>query len=438
MEITHYSNSFLSISSGKTKLVCDPWVGTTSENSWISDPIHYNGDKIVNNIKPQYIYISHLHCDHLDEKLLKRLLDKKVCIIIKKFKIPTLKNRIKNAGFKKILELKEWTVKDLNKDLSISIVPQITNNNDALESEIHYDLDTSIIIRCNKTNKIFYNNVDNPININQFKRIKKFVKNQMNKEIDICTFNVGAASEYPQCFLNINRTMEKKKLVNKCLNDAKKKVNILNAKAFFPSGGSYKISGKYFNLNKFRAIPEFSEIFNKVSKEKFKCYDLLGGHSLIVDINGFRKKNKKFQLSLKDQKIKNLKYPYENKDTKFNLNEINYLYYQSLENYFKRIQKFNINHSWEVNFLVFKNLTLNKSAKIDYDKSSLIEKYELDYGNEGKKYFLDIFLDSKLFYDLLRRKISWNAALSGSLILFKRKPNIFVPDLPFSLNFLTI
>ena len=150
------------------------------------------------------------------------------------------------------------------------------------------------------------------------------------------------------------------------------------------------------------------------------------------------KKNKKFQLSLKDQKIKNLKYPYENKDTKFNLNEINYLYYQSLENYFKRIQKFNINHSWEVNFLVFKNLTLNKSAKIDYDKSSLIEKYELDYGNEGKKYFLDIFLDSKLFYDLLRRKISWNAALSGSLILFKRKPNIFVPDLPFSLNFLTI
>ena len=269
MEITHYSNSFLSISSGKTKLVCDPWVGTTSENSWISDPIHYNGDKIINNLKPQYIYISHLHCDHLDEKLLKKLVNKKVIIVIKKFKIPTLKNRIKSLGFKKILELKEWTVKNLNKDLSISIVPQITNNNDALDSEIQYDLDTSIIIRCNKSNKVFYNNVDNPININQIKKIRNFVKSKMNKEIDICTFNVGAASEYPQCFLNINRNKEKKKIINKCLKDAKKKVKILKAKAFFPSGGSYKISGKYFNLNKFRALPESNEIFKKVSKEKF-------------------------------------------------------------------------------------------------------------------------------------------------------------------------
>ena len=35
MEITHFSNSFLSVKSGKTNLVCDPWVGVTAENAWI-------------------------------------------------------------------------------------------------------------------------------------------------------------------------------------------------------------------------------------------------------------------------------------------------------------------------------------------------------------------------------------------------------------------
>ena len=61
MEITHFSNSFLSVKSGKTNLVCDPWVGVTSENAWISDPINFNGEKILKKIQPKYIYISHIY-----------------------------------------------------------------------------------------------------------------------------------------------------------------------------------------------------------------------------------------------------------------------------------------------------------------------------------------------------------------------------------------
>ena len=48
MEITHFTNSFINISSKNTDLVCDPWIGTTDENSWISDPIHSQGHKIIN------------------------------------------------------------------------------------------------------------------------------------------------------------------------------------------------------------------------------------------------------------------------------------------------------------------------------------------------------------------------------------------------------
>ena len=57
MEITHFSNSFLSVKSGKTNLVCDPWVGVTAENAWISDPINFNGEKILKRFN-RNIYIS--------------------------------------------------------------------------------------------------------------------------------------------------------------------------------------------------------------------------------------------------------------------------------------------------------------------------------------------------------------------------------------------
>ena len=42
-----------------------------------------------------------------------------------------------------------------------------------------------------------------------------------------------------------------------------------------------------------------------------------------------------------------------------------------------------------------------------------------------------------LFYGLLKRKYTnWNQPISGSLILYERKPNKFDPNLIFSLNYL--
>jgi len=436
MKITHFANSFLNINVEKSNLLCDPWIGTTKENAWISDPIHFNGARIVNKINPNFIYISHLHCDHFDPKLLKKITNKNVPIIIKKFKIPVLKNRIKKLGFKKIFEIKEWTVKKLNKDISVVIVPQITNNNEGIDSSIDYDLDTSIIIKSNKSKKIFYNNVDNPISLAHINKIKKFTKNKMNAGIDICTFNVGAASEYPQCFLNINRKLEKKKVIDKSFNNALKKIDVLGANFFFPSGGSYKVSGKFYNLNKFVALPKEKE-FKQINNKKFKYVSLIGGKTLKVNGRDFKIDENTLNFSINENKIKKIKYIYEAKKTQPKLNVIDNLYKNSLKNYFRIIQKFKVKHSWNINFFIFKDIKLDNQAKIDYKKSKLIKKYTLKYSNTGKKYILDVFLDSKLFYQLISKKISWNTALSGSLILFKRKPNIFIPDLPFSLNFLT-
>ena len=69
--------------------------------------------------------------------------------------------------------------------------------------------------------------------IKDYKKVKKFVSEKMNAKVHVCSFNVGAASEYPHCFLNINRDKEKKRIIKKSIDNAKKKLNILKPDIFF-------------------------------------------------------------------------------------------------------------------------------------------------------------------------------------------------------------
>lgn len=436
MEITHFSNSFLSIKSGKTKLVCDPWVGITSENAWISDPINLNGKKIIKKIQPKFIYISHLHCDHFDPHLLKQLNKTRISIIIKKFKVPVLKKRLIKLGFKKIIEVDAWQIKRLNKDISITIVPQLSSDNEGIGSSIEYDLDTSIIVKSEKSKKVFYNNVDNPLVVKDYKKVKKFVDQKMNSKINICTFNVGAASEYPHCFLNINRNKEKNRIIKKSIDSAKKKLNILKPDIFFPSGGTYQICGKFNKLNKYRALLK-PNLYKKIKFKNTNTINLLGGKT--IKLNGKQKfiDKKKFSFSLTKKKINKINYFYQsNKIDK--IDELDFLFSSSLYRYKERLKKIKMKNSWRLKFFIYDDLKLNRIGKIDKSKSKILKIYNLEHLKKENHSELYLHLDAGLFYNLLTRKTSWNAAISGSLILYERKPNVFFPDLTASLNFLTM
>ena len=103
MKITHVSNSFISVKINGSVLACDPWVGTTNDNGWLAYPFYKNGKGILNEIKPNFIYISHLHGDHFDPGTLDKLKNKKTIIIIKHFPNQRLKNKIKKM--KQVLKI---------------------------------------------------------------------------------------------------------------------------------------------------------------------------------------------------------------------------------------------------------------------------------------------------------------------------------------------
>ncbi len=441
MKITHYCNSFISIKSKRSILVCDPWIGKADNNAWLSYPIHKNGIKILNNLNPDYIYISHLHNDHFDPKILKKFKYKKtVKIIIKKYNNERLKNKIKELNFKNIIEITPWEKFKLNNDFFISIIPQETNNTAGLDTKIKYDLDTSIVVQSSETKQIFYNNVDNPLSINNIKKLNNFVKNFYKSKINITCFALGGASEYPQCFININRAKERKNVIDSSIENVKKKLDILKPEIFFPAGGNYVVYGKFNKLNKFIAQPDnYFIIFKKLKKKNRQNYEIEGGNSISFQNNIWVKEGK--QSYKKSDLIKKINkkyskdfYGYEKMNV--NLIKLDSLFLSAEKKYTAFFNKNYDGFNWKIVFHIFNNLKIDKDSNIK-KQCKQIKQYTIKPKSKIKQIqTLDCFLDKNLFYGLLTKKINWNIALSGSLIMFKRKPNKFIPDVPFSLNFL--
>ncbi len=441
MKITHYSNSFVGVKENTTSILCDPWVGFGSENGWLSFPIFKNSSKLFKEIQPTHIYISHLHCDHFDKTTLKNIKNKKIKIVIKNFKNKRFINKIRELGFSNIIECEEWKRYKINKDFSIAIIPQITSNSSGAEDAINYDLDTSIVIQSNISKKIFYNNVDNPLNVKDLVKVRKFIKKEFRSKIDVCCMPAGAAGEYPHCFTNINRVEEKNKVINSHLKELGQQLKTLDIKNFFPAGGIYTIYGKFYHLNKLIAEPKDYQVENLCKKLRINYFNILGAQSLNLE-NGRWVKKLQNEISLPTKKTaiensRHVRYFYEKTNPKYDEKKLDKFFLNSKKNYFNIIKNFKIKTSWKVDFYIYKNLILNADSKLNKKKSKFFKKYSLNFNKEkGKFSHLKCFLDYTLFEGMLTKKFTWNPALSGSVIMFERTPNVFDPNLTYSLNFL--
>jgi len=325
----------------------------------------------------------------------------------------------------------------------------MTSNTSSIETQVNYDLDTSIIVKSELSNKVFFNNVDNPLSYNDIKIVNNFCKKVLKSKINVVCFPIGAASEYPQCFMNINREREKKRIIKECLISVAKKINLLKPDIFFQAGGTYLICGKFNALDKYIAQPRILDVKKYLSKYSI-VKNIEGGGEIslrkdgewetkeLEEINSLKYRKRILQFS------RSLKYSYYNNIKNNNINKMNLKenFQIACDNYFKKLSKLNIKTSWKINFFLYKNLTLINS-KINKPKSKLIDCLNLKFKSKSKRKKnkltnLNLHLDGQLFNILLTRKSSWNTSLSGSCILYERYPNKFDPNVSFSLNYLVL
>ena len=110
-KIYHFSNSFISVEAENSIITCDPWLGKTSDNGWFSYPIMSFKEVESKIFNSNFVYISHLHCDHLDLKTLKRFKNPDLTFIIKRFNNGILKKRLKKITNKRIIEIEAFKKK---------------------------------------------------------------------------------------------------------------------------------------------------------------------------------------------------------------------------------------------------------------------------------------------------------------------------------------
>lgn len=437
MKITHFSNSFISVSSQGDRMVCDPWVGKANASGWQSFPVFSYAALREHLADVRWVYLSHLHDDHFHPDTLKAcgLLDRE--FIIKRFQLPVLRERLKSLGVTRIHEVDPFTVQKFG-PFELSIFPQMTSNSSGLQDEVNYDLDTSIAIKAEGT--VFFNQVDNPLSLQDLTRIRDFMNDQLGA-VDVACIMSGAASEYPHLFLGIDQAAEKRRIVERSLTDLGEWLRLLKPRYFFPAGGTYLIPGWMGVFNDNIAQPDLEEISQYVvdSGLPVQVCALEGGNFLEL-IAGQKPGRTGSDLS-PIQANRQSAVEMHSKDR--------YIYevleapsWQALldmldtarENWAHKVNKDGLKIHQGISFDIYRELRLNVGKP---DASQRLGSYQLSQPAEEDFGELVVHIDLRALFGCLTRRLIWNGVL-GALCLYDRRPNRHYPTDLFSINFLAL
>ena len=437
MKITHYSNSFISVRSQDEHIVCDPWMGKANTGGWQSFP-EYSVDQLASQLTDaRWIYISHLHDDHFHPETLKilGLLDRDY--VIKRFQAPVMRERLKKLGVTRIHEFDPFTVNQLG-PFEVVIFPQMTSNSSGLEDDVNYDLDTSIAIKADAS--VFFNQVDNPLSLEDLTHIREYVNEHLGA-IDVACIMSGAASEYPQLFLNIDQAAEKRRIVERSLHDLADWLHVLKPSYFFPAGGTYLIPGWMCDFNNNIAQPNFEEISKKIKETglPIQAFSIEGGNFLevIATNNSTRIGSDLSPINVNREAVielhRNDSYHYETLLAP-SWSDLLKLLDLARDNWLSKIRNDLLNIHQAIQIKVYRQFRLEDNK---LDSSNLLGNYQLWRPKKSAAGALVIHIDHRALFGCISRQFVWNGVL-GSLCLYERMPNRHYPTDFFSLNFLVL
>ena len=435
MKLTYLSSASVIINHEKTNILCDPWlVDGEFYGSWF----HYPSL----NFKPEefnfvdYIYISHIHPDHLSMKTLSRM-DKKIPIIILNYVDKFLKRNIERLGFN-VIELEHNKRTHLKDNLYINILAAHYCNPELCSKLMGCSnvekifgatsLDSMSIIDNGK--EVVVNTNDCPFEIAKFSAdaIKEYYKN-----IDFLLVGYSGAGPYPQCFDMLTDQEKNDAAIKKkkqFFNQAESYVNLFQPKFFMPFAGRYTLGGKLADLNDQRGVPELEEAFDyftvssNINQKKHKCIILNAQNNFDISTEiasaPYRKSNLREKINYIKNVLSTIKFDFENKPH-VTLEQINRLLPKCYERFENRRKKINYNSDKVILLKIIEDKILVISCNgSGYKIIPEVEKKDF-------KNFLFIELDDRLLNLLLLgpKFAHWNNAEIGSHLRFYRYPDVF-------------
>ena len=255
------------------RILCDPWI---TNGAFIGSWFHFpklEGFEFKELVDRRWdaLYISHLHADHFDRKLVAAIArNQPDCVVIlPKFTHRWLYRAVANCGFEpsRILEVetnksfkfKDFAIKVFTADfcdpevcgVSTPCLP-VSPRESAIDSLALFEADGQRIL-----------NANDALAVQSASKLWPLIGT-----VDLLLGHYGGAGPYPQAFVTIddeNKSIEAKKLadvfVNRLLDTSVK----LKAKFVMPYAGQYVLGGTLSGLNPFRSVVKLEEVLNAIN-----------------------------------------------------------------------------------------------------------------------------------------------------------------------------
>ena len=123
MKATSIGHAGILVETGTRTIVCDPWFVPAFWASWFVFP---RNDQLPPDVmakleRPDYLYISHQHGDHLDEAWLANHIDKSTPVLLPDFATRELERQLNRLGFTNFVRTRNGEMTDLGDGLRVAI-----------------------------------------------------------------------------------------------------------------------------------------------------------------------------------------------------------------------------------------------------------------------------------------------------------------------------
>lgn len=265
------------ISSGESRILCDPWFVPAFFGSWFVFPRNdqLSDDLLAEIESPTHLYISHIHGDHLDEAFLAEHVSREVLVLLPDFPSQELQRRLSSLGFKNFLKTKngEETAIDSCTKIAIHVETSITDGPGG---------DSALVVSDGITRLVNQNDCRTG-NLNALVE---------HGPVDLHWLQYSGAIWYPMVYEDSNDTKRKlaKAKVESQFARALKYVQTLNARAVVPSAGPpCFLDESLFHLNvitgdEISIFPDQREFLKRL-KQLDRVDDILAIPGTVIEIS---------------------------------------------------------------------------------------------------------------------------------------------------------
>ncbi|WP_164870925.1 MBL fold metallo-hydrolase [Mesobaculum littorinae] len=291
MRLTHLQSASVIVEAGGQRILTDPWL---VQGEYYGSWYHYPPLPMApEDLEYDWIYVSHIHPDHMSRKTLERL-DRTKPVLIHKFDEKFLKRNIESLGFE-VIELPHGAPFDLGGGASIEIFaaddcdPELCGKFFGcapVERDFRFTQIDSLAVISDGMHALLNTN-DCPYELAT--RVLDKVKAR-HPRIDCLLVGYAGAGPFPQCFTFSDDALKSRAAERKhdqFIAQAVKYIRHVEPSSYMPFAGTYVLGGRLGPLNAHRGVPALDTALAEIEERLGKSGAPTGRGFLLNAGKGF-------------------------------------------------------------------------------------------------------------------------------------------------------